>query len=69
MEIVLAIAVFYIIATLVNPKLLSKEITIGLIGFGIFYLLGIVSITTEQALAIIVFGVLFMLVIPDLMKK
>ena len=69
MEIAVAIVAFCLIATLVMPGLLSRELTFALLGFGILYLLMPNLLTTEQALAIIVFGVLFILVIPDLMKK
>ena len=69
MEIAVAIIAFCLIASLVMPGLLSREITIALLAFGILYLLMPNLLTTEQALAIIVFGVLFILVIPDLMKK
>lgn len=69
MEIAIALIAFCIIATLVMPGLLSRNLTFGLLGFAIFYMVRPNLLTTEQALAIIVFGILFMLVIPDLMKK
>jgi len=69
MEVAIAIIAFCIIATLVAPGLLSRNLTIGLLGFAVFYLVSPNLLTLEQALAIIVFGILFMLVIPDLAKK
>ncbi|EDX76246.1 hypothetical protein MC7420_5680 [Coleofasciculus chthonoplastes PCC 7420] len=51
------------------PGLLSRNLTIALLGFAVLYLVRPNLLTTEQALAIIVFGILFMLVIPDLGKK
>ena len=69
MEIAIAIIAFCLIATLVKPDILPQGLTIALLGFGIFYLWNPISLTTEQALAIIVFGVLFALIIPDLLKK
>ncbi|MEQ8998026.1 MAG: hypothetical protein RID53_16160 [Coleofasciculus sp. B1-GNL1-01] len=69
MEVAIAIIAFCIIATLVAPGLLSRNLTIALLGFAVLYLVRPNLLTTEQALAIIVFGILFMLVIPDLGKK
>ncbi len=69
MEIAIALIAFCLIATLIMPGLLSRELTIALLGFGVLYLLMPNLLSTEQALAVIVFGILFVLVIPDLMKK
>jgi len=69
MEVAIAIIAFCIIATLVMPGLLSRNLTIGLLAFAALYLVRPNLLTTEQAIAVIVFGILFMLVIPDLGKK
>lgn len=69
MDIAIALIAFCILATLVAPGILSREVIIALLGFGILYLVMPNLLTTEQALALIVFGVLFVLIIPDLLKK
>ncbi|HAX85981.1 MAG TPA: hypothetical protein DD379_09865 [Cyanobacteria bacterium UBA11162] len=72
MEIAIALITFCVIASLVMPGLLPKELTFVLIVFGMAYLLIPDlqrALTTEKALALIVFGILFSLVIPDLAKK
>ena len=68
METVIALIALGIITILVMPNLLSKEVIIGLIAIGIFSVAFPQLLTREQAFAIVVFGILFTLIIPSLMK-
>jgi hypothetical protein len=68
METVIALIALGIITILVMPNLLSKEVIIGLIAIGIFSVAFPNLLTREQAFAIVVFGILFTLIIPSLMK-
>lgn len=68
MEIIIALIAFSILATLVMPALLSREIVIGLIVICILTVVMPNLLTREQTLALISFGILFFLVIPQLLK-
>jgi hypothetical protein len=68
METVIALIALGIITILVMPNLLSKEVIIGLIAIGVLAAAFPQLVTREQAFAIVVFGILFTLIIPPLMK-
>jgi len=68
METAIALIVFGIIASLVMPNLLSKEILIGLVILGVLAIVMPRQFSREQVFAIISFGILFSLVIPPLLK-
>jgi hypothetical protein len=68
MEAAIAFIIFGLIATLVMPNLLTKEITIALIVLGTLAILMPRTFSRELTLALFAFGMLFTLVIPPLMK-
>ncbi len=68
MEIVVALIAFGVIATLVMPQLLSKEVLIALIALGIISVARPGLLSREQVFALLAFGILFTLVIPPLLK-
>jgi len=59
---------FALIANLVMPNILSKEILIALIVLGILAVALPNQFSREQVFALLAFGILFSLVIPPLMK-
>jgi hypothetical protein len=68
MEIAVALIAFSVIASLVMPNLLSKEILIALVAVGIISVVRPGLLSREQIFALIAFGILFTLVIPPLLK-
>ncbi len=68
METAIALIVLGLIATLVMPDLLSKEILFGLVALGILSVVMPQLFSREQVFALIAFGILFSLVIPPLLK-
>jgi hypothetical protein len=68
MEIIIALIAFGILANLVMPALLSREIVIGLVLIAILTAVMPNLLTREQTLAVISFGILFFLVVPQLLK-
>lgn len=68
MEAAIAFIIFGLIATLVMPNLLTKEITIALIVLGTLAILMPRTFSRELTLALFAFGMLFTLVIPPLLK-
>lgn len=68
METIVALIAFAVIATLVMPDLLSKEIIIALVALGILAYANPRIFTREQVFALLAFGILFSLVIPKLTK-
>lgn len=68
MEAVIAFIVFGLIATLVMPNLLTKEVTLALIILGALAILMPRTFSRELTLALFAFGMLFTLVIPPLLK-
>jgi len=68
METAIALIAFFIITTLVMPNLLSKEIIILLIILGVVAVARPALLNREQVIAFVAFGILFSLIIPELMK-
>lgn len=68
METAIALIALAIIATLVMPNLLSKEIIFALVALGILSVVMPNLFSREQVFALLAFGILFSLVIPALMK-
>ena len=68
METAIALIAFFIISTLVMPNLLSKEIMILLIILGIVAFVRPDALRREEILALVAFGILFSLIILELIK-
>jgi hypothetical protein len=68
METAIALIAFFIISTLVMPNLLSKEIMILLIILGIVAFVRPDALRREEIFALVAFGILFSLIIPELIK-
>ncbi len=69
MEAVIAFIIFGLIATLVMPNLITREVTLALIILGTLAILMPRTFSRELTLALFAFGMLFTLVIPPLLKK
>ncbi len=68
METAIVLIILALIATLVMPDLLSKEILIALVAFGVISVVQPNLLSREQIFAFLTFGILFTLVIPPLLK-
>lgn len=68
METIVALIAFAVIATLVMPNLLSKEIIVALVALGVLAYVNPRLFSREQVFALLAFGILFSLVIPKLTK-
>lgn len=68
MDLAVALIAFGILATLIAPNLLTREILLALIVIGALSVWMPNLVSTQQGLALIAFSILFFLVIPPLLK-